>query len=44
VYKKLGVDNAMNIDAGGSAALWANGRYIIGPGRDIPNAILFGRR
>lgn len=43
VLKALGMDNAMNLDEGGSTALWFNG-YIMGPGRDIPNAILFVRK
>lgn len=41
--KALGMDNAMNLDSGGSTALWANG-YKVGPGRAIPNAILFVRK
>lgn len=40
VLKTLGLDNAMNLDEGGSTALWFNG-YKAGPGRDIPNAIIF---
>jgi hypothetical protein len=44
VFSTLGADNAMNIDGGGSSALWLNGRYIYGPGRQIPNAIIFARR
>jgi hypothetical protein len=41
VLEKMGMDNALNLDSGGSVALWANGRYQVGPGRSIPNAILF---
>lgn len=41
VLKTLGVDNALNLDEGGSTALWANGGYQAGPGRNIPNAVLF---
>lgn len=41
--KALGMENAMNLDSGGSTALWANG-YKVGPGRAIPNAILFVRK
>lgn len=41
--KTLGMDNAMNLDSGGSTALWSGG-YKVGPGRAIPNAILFVRR
>lgn len=41
VLEKMGMDNALNLDSGGSVALWVNGRYQVGPGRSIPNAILF---
>ena len=40
VLKTLGMDNAINLDEGGSTALW-DGGYKLGPGRNIPNAILF---
>jgi len=43
VLKSLGMDNALNLDSGGSTALWFNG-YKFGPGRNIPNAIIFVRR
>jgi len=36
----LGIQNALNLDSGGSTALWSGG-YKAGPGRDIPNALLF---
>ena len=35
----LGIHNALNLDNGGSTALWYKG-YKAGPGRNIPNAIL----
>lgn len=41
VLQAMGMDNALNLDSGGSVALFANGRYQVGPGRSIPNAILF---
>ena len=44
VLKTLGLDGALNLDSGGSTALWYNGRYIDGPGRNIPDAILFLRK
>jgi hypothetical protein len=44
VYETLGVDNALNIDGGGSSALWINGSYKYGPGRNIPNALIFARK
>jgi len=43
VLKALGLENALNLDSGGSTALWYGG-YKAGPGRNIPNAILFVRR
>jgi hypothetical protein len=43
VLKAMGLDNALNLDEGGSSALWYGG-YKAGPGRNIPNAILFVRR
>lgn len=43
VLKSLGLENALNLDSGGSTALWSGG-YKAGPGRNIPNAILFVRK
>lgn len=43
VLKALGVENAINLDSGGSTALWYNG-YKAGPGRNIPNAIVLIRK
>jgi hypothetical protein len=43
VMKAMGMENALNLDSGGSTALWSGG-YKVGPGRDIPNAILFVRK
>ncbi len=37
--KALGLENALNLDSGGSTALWYGG-YKVGPGRNIPNAIV----
>ncbi len=36
----LGVDDALNIDGGGSSALIYNGSYKVGPGRSLPNALI----
>jgi exopolysaccharide biosynthesis protein len=44
VLKEMGIDNALNLDSGGSTALWNNGRYIAGPGRNLPFGILFVRK
>ena len=43
VLHALGMDQAMNLDEGGSTALWSGG-YKVGPGRNIPNAVLFIQR
>jgi hypothetical protein len=40
VMSALGVDNAMNIDGGGSSAMVYRGSYKVGPGRAIPNAVV----
>lgn len=40
VMKALGMENALNLDDGGSTALWSGG-YKVGPGRNLPNVILF---
>ena len=43
VMKALGMENALNLDNGGSTALWYGG-YKVGPGRNLPNAIIFIRK
>lgn len=43
VLATLGLDNAMNLDGGGSSALYYNGKYVLGPGRNLPNAIILAR-
>lgn len=43
ILKAMGVENAINLDSGGSTALWYNG-YKAGPGRNIPNAIVLIRK
>lgn len=42
VLKTLGIENALNLDGGGSAALWSGG-YRVGPGRSLPTAIVLVR-
>lgn len=41
--KEMGIKNAINLDSGGSSALWFGG-YKVGPGRNIPNAVLFVKK
>jgi exopolysaccharide biosynthesis protein len=43
VMKALGMENALNLDNGGSTALWSGG-YKVGPGRNLPNAVLFVKK
>ncbi len=43
VLKSMGMENALNLDDGGSTALWSGG-YKVGPGRELPNVILFVRK
>lgn len=44
IMQALGAEDALNLDGGGSAALLYDGAYKVGPGRLLPNAILFKRR
>ena len=41
VLQFLGFDYALNLDGGYSSALIYNGEYMLGPGRDVPNALIF---
>ena len=36
----IGVRNALNLDGGGTSAMWIGGGYKVGPGRLLPNAIV----
>lgn len=38
--RALGAKDALNLDAGGSSAMYINGGYAVGPGRSLPNAIV----
>ena len=40
ILESLGIDNAINLDNGGSTALYVNGGYVVGPGRSMPNAVV----
>lgn len=42
--KALGSYNAMDLDGGASSCLWANGKYITKPGRNLSNALLIIKR
>lgn len=41
IMKTIGVDYSLNLDGGYSATLWYNDEYMVGPGRNVPNAIVF---
>ncbi len=41
IMKAMDIDYAINLDGGYSSALFYNDEYMIGPGRNIPNAIIF---
>lgn len=43
VLKTLGLQNAINLDGGGSSALWYEGGYKVGPGRGLPTAVVLAR-
>jgi hypothetical protein len=40
VLQALGVRDALNLDGGGTSAMWIGGAYKVGPGRVLPNAVL----
>jgi hypothetical protein len=44
IMQALGMEYAVNLDGGYSSALWYNDEYMVWPGRDIPNAIVFSTR
>lgn len=41
IFVALGAEIALNLDGGGSSALYYRGSYKVGPGRSLPNAIIF---
>lgn len=42
--QKIGMKNAINLDGGGTTAMYVKGSYVIGPGRLLPNAIVFVKK
>lgn len=44
ILLKMKVDYGLNLDGGGSAAVIYGDELMIGPGRDVPNAILFAEK
>lgn len=41
IFETLGVNYAMNLDGGGTAGMYYDGAYKVGPGRELANAVLF---
>lgn len=44
VLKAMGIQNALNLDSGGSTAFMTGGRYVAGPGRNTPFGIILVRK
>ena len=44
IMKAIAVEYALNLDGGYSSALIYNDEYMVGPGRDIPNVIIFSEK
>jgi len=44
VAMTMGFDYALNLDGGGSTALYNDGRHYAGPGRTVPNALVILQR
>ncbi len=44
IMQTLGVDSAINLDGGGSSSMIFDNAYKVGPGRNLPNAIVFVKR
>jgi Phosphodiester glycosidase len=40
IMQGLGAYDAMELDGGASSGLWANGHYLVNPGREINNALV----
>jgi exopolysaccharide biosynthesis protein len=40
VLQALGARDAINLDGGGTSAMYLGGSYRVGPGRLLPNAIV----
>ena len=41
IMKELGAVQAMNLDGGASSGIYLNGSYLVKPGRDLSNALIF---
>lgn len=41
IMKELGAIQAMNLDGGASSGIYLNGKYLVQPGRNLSNALIF---
>lgn len=41
IMQSMGMEYAMNLDGGGSSSLYYDGSFKVGPGRNMPNSIVF---
>lgn len=41
IMKELGAVQAMNLDGGASSGIYHNGKYLVQPGRNLSNALIF---
>jgi len=41
IAQSMGLQNALNLDGGGTTAMYVKDTYVIGPGRLLPNATVF---
>lgn len=44
VMDAMEMDYALNLDGGGSTAMYLNGRYLLGPGRNLTNVLIVAPR
>lgn len=44
IMQSLGMEHAIDLDGGGSSALMYGGQYKVGPGRNIPNALVLAEK
>lgn len=44
IMQKMGMEYALNLDGGSSSAFFYNDEFMVGPGRKIPNVILFAQK
>ena len=43
IMVSLGIENGINLDGGGSSAMYIDGAYKAGPGRKLPNVVMLAQ-